>query len=115
MIPAIELLHSLKFKPRNGTGVLILSPTRELALQIWGVARQLLEKHTQTHGIVMGGANRRAEAEKLEKGVNLLVATRTFADEIIFAISTDGLQLVVCSIICRTRKDSSSKTFASLL
>ncbi|EED15903.1 ATP-dependent RNA helicase, putative [Talaromyces stipitatus ATCC 10500] len=75
LIPAIELLHSLKFKPRNGTGVLILSPTRELALQIWGVARQLLEKHSQTHGIVMGGANRRAEAEKLEKGVNLLVAT----------------------------------------
>ncbi|CRG91971.1 ATP-dependent RNA helicase DDX18 [Talaromyces islandicus] len=75
LIPAIELLHSLKFKPRNGTGVLILSPTRELALQIWGVARQLLEKHTQTHGIVMGGANRRAEAEKLEKGVNLMVAT----------------------------------------
>jgi ATP-dependent RNA helicase DDX18/HAS1 len=75
LIPAIELLHSLKFKPRNGTGVLILSPTRELALQIWGVARQLLDKHSQTHGIVMGGANRRAEAEKLEKGVNLLVAT----------------------------------------
>ncbi|QKX54255.1 uncharacterized protein TRUGW13939_01340 [Talaromyces rugulosus] len=75
LIPAIELLHSLKFKPRNGTGVLILSPTRELALQIWGVARQLLDKHTQTHGIVMGGANRRAEAEKIEKGVNLMVAT----------------------------------------
>ncbi|KAH8693559.1 putative ATP-dependent RNA helicase [Talaromyces proteolyticus] len=75
LIPAVELLHSLKFKPRNGTGVLVLAPTRELALQIWGVARQLLEKHTQTHGIVMGGANRRAEAEKLEKGVNLVVAT----------------------------------------
>ena len=31
--------------------------------------------HSQTFGIVMGGANRRAEAEKLVKGVNLLVAT----------------------------------------
>lgn len=31
--------------------------------------------HSQTFGIVIGGANRRAEAEKLEKGVNLLVAT----------------------------------------
>jgi hypothetical protein len=60
--------------------VLILSPTRELALQIWGVARQLLDKHTQTHGIVMGGANRRAEAEKIEKGVNLMVATRTLSE-----------------------------------
>jgi ATP-dependent RNA helicase DDX18/HAS1 len=30
---------------------------------------------SQTFGIVMGGANRRAEVEKLGKGVNLLVAT----------------------------------------
>ena len=52
-----------------------MSPTRELALQIFGVARELMTHHTQTYGIVMGGANRRAEAEKLAKGVNLLVAT----------------------------------------
>ncbi|KAK5164803.1 ATP-dependent RNA helicase [Saxophila tyrrhenica] len=75
LIPAIEMLHSLRFKPRNGTGVLIVSPTRELALQIFGVARELMEHHSQTFGIVMGGANRRAEQEKLSKGVNLLVAT----------------------------------------
>jgi len=31
--------------------------------------------HSQTFGIVMGGANRRAEADKLVKGVNLIVAT----------------------------------------
>ena len=31
--------------------------------------------HSQTFGIVMGGANRRAEADKLLKGVNLIVAT----------------------------------------
>jgi ATP-dependent RNA helicase DDX18/HAS1 len=75
LIPAVEMLSSLRFKPRNGTGVIIVSPTRELALQIFGVARELLEHHNQTLGIVMGGANRRAEAEKLAKGVNLLVAT----------------------------------------
>ncbi|GMM36534.1 ATP-dependent RNA helicase [Saccharomycopsis crataegensis] len=75
LIPAIELLYSLKFKPRNGTGVVVVSPTRELALQIFGVARELMKHHTQTFGIVIGGANRRAEAEKLVKGVNLLIAT----------------------------------------
>ena len=31
--------------------------------------------HSQTYGIVIGGANRRAEAEKLAKGVNLIIAT----------------------------------------
>ncbi|KAF2170276.1 hypothetical protein M409DRAFT_64594 [Zasmidium cellare ATCC 36951] len=75
LIPAVEMLHSLRFKPRNGTGVIVVSPTRELALQIFGVARELMVHHTQTFGIVIGGANRRAEAEKLAKGVNLLIAT----------------------------------------
>ncbi|KAH6683143.1 putative ATP-dependent RNA helicase [Halenospora varia] len=75
LIPAVEMLSSLRFKPRNGTGVIVVSPTRELALQIFGVARELMKHHSQTYGIVIGGANRRAEAEKLAKGVNLLIAT----------------------------------------
>lgn len=75
LLPAIEMLHSLKFKPRNGTGVIVITPTRELALQIFGVARELMEFHSQTFGIVIGGANRRQEAEKLMKGVNILIAT----------------------------------------
>ncbi|KAL2366590.1 ATP-dependent RNA helicase [Blastomyces dermatitidis] len=75
LIPAVEMLSALRFKPRNGTGVIVISPTRELALQIFGVARELMAHHSQTYGIVIGGANRRAEAEKLVKGVNLLIAT----------------------------------------
>jgi ATP-dependent RNA helicase DDX18/HAS1 len=75
LIPAVELLSSLRFKPRNGTGVIVVSPTRELALQIFGVARELMVYHSQTYGIVIGGANRKAEADKLAKGVNLLIAT----------------------------------------
>jgi ATP-dependent RNA helicase DDX18/HAS1 len=67
LLPAIEMLSSMRFKPRNGTGVIVVSPTRELALQIFGVARELMEKHSQTFGIIIGGANRRAEAEKLVK------------------------------------------------
>ena len=75
LVPSVELLYHAKFMPRNGTGVMVLSPTRELALQIYNVAQQLMEKHSQTHGLIIGGANRRAEAERLIKGVNLLVAT----------------------------------------
>lgn len=75
LIPAVEMLSSLRFKPRNGTGIIVVSPTRELALQIFGVARELMAHHSQTYGIVIGGTARRAEAEKLAKGVNLLIAT----------------------------------------
>ncbi|KAH6870133.1 ATP-dependent RNA helicase HAS1 [Alternaria rosae] len=75
LIPAIEMLSQLRFKPRNGTGVIVVSPTRELALQIFGVARELMESHSQTFGICIGGANRNAEAEKIRKGLNLIIAT----------------------------------------
>jgi ATP-dependent RNA helicase DDX18/HAS1 len=75
LVPAVELLYKLNFMPRNGTGVIIISPTRELSLQTYGVVTDLLSHHHHTHGIVMGGANRKVEAEKLSKGVNLLVAT----------------------------------------
>uniref|UniRef100_A0A0D6R9W0 ATP-dependent RNA helicase n=1 Tax=Araucaria cunninghamii TaxID=56994 RepID=A0A0D6R9W0_ARACU len=75
LIPAVELLYHVCFTPRNGTGVIIISPTRELAMQIYGVAKDLMKYHKQTHGLVIGGAPRRVEAEKLAKGVNLLVGT----------------------------------------
>jgi ATP-dependent RNA helicase DDX18/HAS1 len=75
LIPAVEMLSQLRFKPRNGTGVIVVSPTRELALQIFGVARELMSNHSQTFGILIGGANRSAEAEKLRKGLNLIIAT----------------------------------------
>ena len=77
LIPVIELLYKSKFTTRNGTGAIIISPTRELAMQIYGVAKDVLGngKHSQTYGLIMGGANRRTEADRLAKGVNLLIAT----------------------------------------
>lgn len=75
LIPAVELLARANWLARNGTGMICISPTRELALQIYGVLRELCTYHKQTHGLVIGGTNRRAEAEKLAKGVNHLVAT----------------------------------------
>jgi ATP-dependent RNA helicase DDX18/HAS1 len=75
LIPAIELLCRQRWKPKQGTGIVVISPTRELALQIFGVAKDLLKHHSQSLAIVMGGANRKEEAEKLAKGVCLLVAT----------------------------------------
>lgn len=50
LVPCVELLHHAKFMPRNGTGAIIISPTRELAMQIYGVAGELMRHHSQTHG-----------------------------------------------------------------
>ncbi|XP_059503380.1 ATP-dependent RNA helicase DDX18 isoform X1 [Stegostoma tigrinum] len=75
LIPAIELIYKLKFMPRNGTGVLILSPTRELAMQTYGVLKELMAHHVHTYGLLMGGSNRTAEAQKLANGINIIIAT----------------------------------------
>ncbi|KAG7503599.1 ATP-dependent RNA helicase DDX18 [Solea senegalensis] len=75
LIPSIELIYKLKFMPRNGTGVVILSPTRELAMQTYGVLKELMTHHVHTYGLIMGGSNRSAEVQRLVNGVNILVAT----------------------------------------
>jgi ATP-dependent RNA helicase DDX18/HAS1 len=58
-----------------GTGCIIISPTRELSMQTFGVLKELLQHHCHTYGLVMGGANRAEEAKKLSRGINILVAT----------------------------------------
>ncbi|AQK39424.1 Putative DEAD-box ATP-dependent RNA helicase family protein [Zea mays] len=75
LIPAIELLHKASFMPRNGTGVIVVCPTRELAMQTHNVAKELMKYHSQTLGYVIGGTNMRNDANQLLKGINLLVAT----------------------------------------
>ena len=69
------MLYRTEFKPRNGAGALVISPTRELAMQTYTVTRDLMKYMSQTHGLIMGGANRRTESERLVKGVNIVIAT----------------------------------------
>ena len=77
LVPTLELLYKSKFTHRNGTGAIIITPTRELAMQIYGVLSDLCAngKHSQTYGLIMGGANRKTEADKLVKGVNIVICT----------------------------------------
>jgi hypothetical protein len=50
LIPAVELMHRAKFMPRNGTGAIVIAPTRELALQVrfrgWWYTRRNCMHHT---------------------------------------------------------------------
>ena len=76
LVPIVELLRKAKFSTRNGTGSIILSPTRELAMQTYGVCKELLgDTSSMTYGLIMGGANRKTEADRLRKGVNIVIAT----------------------------------------
>ena len=75
LVPACDLLYNVKFLPRNGAGAIAISPTRELANQIYDVLRNIAKYMSQSIAVVIGGMNRKPEAEKLAKGVNILIAT----------------------------------------
>ena len=57
-----------------GLGALIISPTRELALQIFEVLRTIGRKHTMSAGLVIGGKNFREEQGRIVR-MNILVCT----------------------------------------
>lgn len=73
----MSLLDQHRFHTRHGTGVLIVTSSRESAIQISGLASELLAGTTYTTGMIMEGANRGAEEQKLDRGINLLIATPT--------------------------------------
>ena len=55
--------------------MIAISPTRELAQQIYDVLRNISKYMSQSIAVVVGGMNRKPEAEKLSRGINILVAT----------------------------------------
>ncbi|KAF5830772.1 P-loop containing nucleoside triphosphate hydrolase protein [Dunaliella salina] len=76
LIPVIESI--LQSRPQNGqVGALILSPTRELAAQIYKEAQKLLTFHSNIHvEMVIGGTNQNAEMQRIrQKPPQILVAT----------------------------------------
>ena len=62
-------------RPRRGTSVMILAPTRELAVQIEDDVRSLV-KHTRVSGVtVCGSMSMGGQARALRAGVDIVVAT----------------------------------------
>lgn len=75
-LPLIDLIH--KSKKNKGAGdiqAIVLVPTRELALQITDVFRQI-EKHTKCKSYcIFGGVEQENQIKSLIKGTDILIAT----------------------------------------
>jgi ATP-dependent RNA helicase DDX10/DBP4 len=74
LIPVLEQLYRRKWNQYDGLGALIISPTRELAIQIFQVLRKIGRSHTFSAGLVIGGKDVSTEAERLSK-LNILIGT----------------------------------------
>jgi len=74
LVPVLENLYRRQWTEHDGLGALILSPTRELAIQIFEVLRKIGRYHTFSAGLVIGGKNLQEERERLGR-MNILVCT----------------------------------------
>ncbi|QSS58843.1 ATP-dependent RNA helicase DBP4 [Histoplasma capsulatum] len=74
LVPLLELLYRKQWTEYDGLGALVLSPTRELAIQIFEVLRKIGRHHTFSAGLVIGGKGLQEEQERLGK-MNILVCT----------------------------------------
>jgi ATP-dependent RNA helicase DDX10/DBP4 len=75
IIPVLENLFRRKWTKQDGLGALILSPSRELALQIFEVLRTVGKYHTFSAGLVVGGVKNFEEEKQHIVDMNILVAT----------------------------------------
>ncbi|KAL2177814.1 P-loop containing nucleoside triphosphate hydrolase protein [Thermothelomyces heterothallicus CBS 202.75] len=74
LVPVLEKLYHAKWTEYDGLGALIISPTRELAIQIFEVLRKIGRNHYFSAGLVIGGKSLKEEAERLGR-MNILVCT----------------------------------------
>jgi ATP-dependent RNA helicase RhlE len=74
VLPALEHLLRDQAKTRNPR-VVVLEPTRELAIQVAGETRKLAARTSLRIASVYGGAGMGKQTDKLRRGVDVVVAT----------------------------------------
>ncbi len=77
VIPVLHILHDKKVRQRRKDGIkcLVLAPTRELAIQITDVFLELGRFTKVVSFCVFGGVEQDPQIAKLQKGLDVLVAT----------------------------------------
>ena len=75
LIPLLEKLYRESWALQDGLGALIITPTRELALQIFQVLRTIGKRHNLSAGLITGGKKEFAEEQQRVVRMNVLVAT----------------------------------------
>ncbi|KAI0745161.1 DEAD-domain-containing protein [Earliella scabrosa] len=117
LVPVLEILYRRKWGPQDGLGALIISPTRELAVQIFEVLRSIGGYHSFSAGLVIGGKNLKDERDRLSR-MNILVATPgrllQHMDQTI-GFDCDNLQMLVLDEADRILDMGFQRTLTALL
>ncbi|KAG8452938.1 hypothetical protein GDO86_004658 [Hymenochirus boettgeri] len=74
VIPVLECLFRQQWTAEDGLGVLIISPTRELAYQTFEVLRKVGRNHEFSAGLVIGGKDLKQESSCIHR-TNIVICT----------------------------------------
>jgi len=76
LVPVLEVLYRNRYTPLDGPGAVVLSPTRELAVQIFQVLKVIGKHHSFSVGLLIGGRKKDFDEEQQRVGTtNILIAT----------------------------------------
>ncbi|KAI0206371.1 ATP-dependent RNA helicase DBP4 [Astrocystis sublimbata] len=74
LVPVLERLYRARWTEYDGLGALVISPTRELAVQTFQVLTKIGRYHSFSAGLVIGGKSLKEEAERLGR-MSILICT----------------------------------------
>lgn len=74
IIPMLECLQRERWSQSDGLGALIVTPTRELAYQIFEVMRLVGQKHQFSAALIIGGKDLAMERKRIDQ-MNIIVCT----------------------------------------
>lgn len=97
LVPVLEKLYREGWTEYDGVGALIISPTRELAMQIYEVLIRIGTHCSFSAGLVIGGKDVKFESQRISK-INILIGTPgrilQHMDQAV-GLNTDNLQILV--------------------
>ncbi|KAI8116094.1 hypothetical protein FF38_00743 [Lucilia cuprina] len=74
LIPILEHLYVSKWTRTDGVAAIIISPTRELAYQIFETLKKIGKYHDFSAGLIIGGKNLKFERSRMDQ-CNILICT----------------------------------------
>lgn len=117
LVPILERLTYDKWDEMDGVGALIISPTRELAVQTYEVLLKIGKYCSLSAGLVIGGKDYKFERERIGR-INILVGTPgrilQHMDESA-SLKLDNLQMLVFDEADRILDMGFKKTIDSIL
>lgn len=74
LIPLLEVLFCKQWTKLDGVGAVVITPTRELAYQIFETLRKIGVNHDFSAGLIIGGKDLKFERKRMDQ-CNIIICT----------------------------------------